>query len=287
MNRYITGIYNYCDAWCKRCAFTHRCRAFAEEPANSALASGADLSDTPAANSDFWEKLAGNLRLAAMTRAAVESVDDLAELPEDSDPTFDAEDDAEADAEMQRLDKLVDEHRLTLLAREYYNSVQQWMKSRDTDAALKQVAQDWMEQAGASMFDKTDYEEQALQVKDYLSVIDWYQLLIIRKMHRVAHGYLEHKLMEKMGNLRPWLDNFSDADGTAKLVLVSIERSMAAWLGLRGFLPGQEDAILPLLALLQRLQNCINVTLPNAASFRRPGFDPGPNIFETDEDDSL
>ena len=26
--KYIPGIYNYCDYWCERCAFTKRCRNF-------------------------------------------------------------------------------------------------------------------------------------------------------------------------------------------------------------------------------------------------------------------
>lgn len=28
---FISGIYNYCDRWCERCAFTGRCRVFADE----------------------------------------------------------------------------------------------------------------------------------------------------------------------------------------------------------------------------------------------------------------
>ena len=28
---FIVGVYNYCDAWCDRCAFTSRCRLFADE----------------------------------------------------------------------------------------------------------------------------------------------------------------------------------------------------------------------------------------------------------------
>lgn len=27
---FIVGIYNYCDAWCARCAFTSHCRVFAD-----------------------------------------------------------------------------------------------------------------------------------------------------------------------------------------------------------------------------------------------------------------
>jgi len=28
---FISGIYNYCDRWCERCAFTHRCRVYATQ----------------------------------------------------------------------------------------------------------------------------------------------------------------------------------------------------------------------------------------------------------------
>ena len=27
---FIVGVYNYCDSWCDRCAFTSRCRVFAD-----------------------------------------------------------------------------------------------------------------------------------------------------------------------------------------------------------------------------------------------------------------
>ena len=27
---FIVGVYNYCDRWCERCAFTSRCRVFAD-----------------------------------------------------------------------------------------------------------------------------------------------------------------------------------------------------------------------------------------------------------------
>ncbi len=29
-NGFIIGIYNYCDRWCETCAFTSRCRVFAD-----------------------------------------------------------------------------------------------------------------------------------------------------------------------------------------------------------------------------------------------------------------
>lgn len=65
----------------------------------------------------------------------------------------------------------------------------------------------------------------------------------------------------------------SDAYGSAKLVLVSIERSAAAWVRLREILPSHEDELLALLAMLGRLQRGLHAALPGAQDFKRPGLD--------------
>ena len=38
--KFIPGIFNYCDRWCERCAFTARCRTFAMEQEASRLRDG-------------------------------------------------------------------------------------------------------------------------------------------------------------------------------------------------------------------------------------------------------
>jgi hypothetical protein len=48
---FIDGIYNYCDRWCERCAFTARCRLFADE--QKFLAEAQRPSDDQ--NADFWD----------------------------------------------------------------------------------------------------------------------------------------------------------------------------------------------------------------------------------------
>jgi hypothetical protein len=52
--RFIPGIYNYCDRWCERCAFTSRCMTYAlseDEFDNPELQ---DIN-----NKVFWDKLHG------------------------------------------------------------------------------------------------------------------------------------------------------------------------------------------------------------------------------------
>ena len=61
--RFIPGIYNYCDYWCERCAFTRRCRNYqmGEELKRADRDENADPADRDAANAAFWTALAEQL----------------------------------------------------------------------------------------------------------------------------------------------------------------------------------------------------------------------------------
>lgn len=61
--------------------------------------------------------------------------------------------------------------------------------------------------------------------------------------------------------------------GTAKVTLLAIDRSMAAWARLMEKLPEEEEAILPLLARLDRLRKGLEAAVPRARAFVRPGLD--------------
>src|SRR6185295_12735447 len=51
---FISGIYNYCDRWCERCAFSSRCFLYATETADPDL-DAPDVRDLN--NVKFWRKL--------------------------------------------------------------------------------------------------------------------------------------------------------------------------------------------------------------------------------------
>jgi len=48
----IPGIYNYCDRWCERCAFTSRCLTFKQSKEKFGDPDTSDIN-----NAAFWEKL--------------------------------------------------------------------------------------------------------------------------------------------------------------------------------------------------------------------------------------
>ena len=46
--RFISGIYNYCDRWCERCAFTDRCLTYASSREMERRAGDAGPAQPPA-----------------------------------------------------------------------------------------------------------------------------------------------------------------------------------------------------------------------------------------------
>ncbi len=269
--RFIAGIYNYCDYWCERCAFTRRCRNAVMGRAPERTAGGGNpIFD--AANAAFWDGLADTLRETAVFGRAPPGAVEAAEAGADDgpDPAWEARERARGEA--------VRRHALSRLAGEYLKRADAWLKAAGGD--LKTVAADLMD-AAANPFTRDDVEEQARQIGEMLEVLSWYHTLIPAKLQRAVGGLLERT--ETGGEHAAILadSRLNDANGSAKVALVAIERSLGAWLRLREVLPGRESEILELLALLDRMRRGIHRALPGARSFRRPGFDGEP---EADED---
>jgi hypothetical protein len=270
-HRFIPGIYNYCDYWCERCAFTRRCRNFGmARELERETRGGKPVED--ATNAAFWNGLAGKLRETTVFGRAAEWADD------DMDG-FDAGPDPEWQAREAAHRGAVHGHALTRLAEEYLKQAGAWLKSADAD--LKAHAHRLLEAAG-SPFAQDDLEEEARRIGETIEVVAWYHTFIAPKMSRAVSGLLERD--EAGGAADDVLreSRLCDANGSGKVTLVAIELSIAAWLHLRDALPGQESAILNMLALLDRMRRGIRAALPGAQSFRRPGFDGGPEDDEAE-----
>jgi len=104
-----------------------------------------------------------------------------------------------------------------------------------------------------------------------LEVASWFHILIAAKTYRSlvsAHGARDAPELR------------FDALGSAKLVLVAIDRSLAAW---REIAAADTDARLSgLIELLEALRTGVEIRFPDARAFVRPGLDeedgrePGP-----------
>ncbi len=99
-----------------------------------------------------------------------------------------------------------------------------------------------------------------------VQVIRWYQHQIYIKLMRAIRGKLEEK--------PETIDAYAkDSDGSAKVALIGIDRSIAAWGEMRNHLPFHDNDILAILSHLNRLCRKVEKVFPAARAFIRPGFD--------------
>jgi hypothetical protein len=224
---FIIGIFNYCDRWCEACAFTSRCRLFADvaeieaslDPGLKPVVEAPPLPpDLPSPPPRWMEEM-----LQAMNEAASTIV------PTDED---------EPPAPQPPQEHLAIEER----AARYCMSVFGWLRARDY------VAKD---------------------PADPLAVIGWFHTMIAAKVHRAVYG-LAGDGGEDRRTERDWP---SDHDGSAKVALLAIERSHAAWLTLveRGIVTDAEVAFF--IDDLVWLGEALEGVFPKARAFVRPGFD--------------
>jgi len=247
----IQGIYNYCDRWCERCTFTSRCLNYdiSEEQYDSPESK--DVS-----NKVFWDKL------SEMFKITFEMLDeDMKERGIDINE-LDLE---EAGKEEEDRRKIAKNHDCSKKSMEYSDKVKEWFES--SEDYLKQKEVDINKLGNLDLSDK-NLEESVIRLNDAIEVIHWYQYQIHVKIQRAVSGKAE-ELKEP-----EFYEDFpSDADGSAKVALIGMDRSIAAWGELYQQFPEKEDSILDILIMLEKLRKRVEAELPDARAFIRPGFD--------------
>ena len=102
-------------------------------------------------------------------------------------------------------------------------------------------------------------------LKDAIEIIHWYSFQIhVKLMRALRHGELDLEYEDPIQN---------DINGSAKVALIGTERSLGAWGILHSQLPEQEDEIITILLLLEKIRKGIFKTFPKVNEFVRPGFD--------------
>ncbi len=246
----ISGIYNYCDRWCERCPFTTRCANFALGQEQFC-----DPQDRDMRNQQFWDKM------HEMFRVTLEMLQENAEQMGLDWQNLDLEDAKEATA---RRFESVQKHPLVSTARAYYPRVDQWFESNQ--AVFTAKAEELTLHTGLAL-PNCDPEKEAASIKDATEVIGWYQHQIYVKLTRSVGGCSQD------GD-EPRNDDCPEGVlGSAKVALLGMDRSIAAWGLLLQHFPQQEGEILTLLVCLERLRRNAEHVFPKARAFVRPGFD--------------
>jgi len=174
------------------------------------------------------------------------TVEILKDLLEDSETDF-ASIEPDLKERQDREEKLIRQNDGVALAKQYGKQVTQWFDSLEKKNAYSM-----------------EVRLQDEMLADCFEVIQWYQYMIEVKLMRA--------LMTQKDEEEEQSDPY-DSLGIAKLLLVSIERTIGAWGYLYQKFKEDEDEILDMLINLQRLSKKIEQAFPGARTFIRPGLD--------------
>ncbi len=248
-SQHIAGIYNYCDRWCERCPFTARCLNFemSEEKFG-------DLENGDISNEVFWQKLSETLQ---------ETMAMLKEMAEEKGIDLDALD-VEAGAEFRdRREDTPVVHLITHMARSYINTVEEWF---DENIYILEDNPDELATLSLSDSYRSHHRADTVSLIDSVEVIRWYQHQIYVKLQRALHSARNEEF--------EILNGFpKDSDGSTKVALIGVDRSVSAWGKIIKFFPDQEENIISIIVHLERLRRRTENEFPEARTFIRPGFD--------------
>jgi hypothetical protein len=233
--RFIPGIYNYCDRWCERCPQTAHCLNFAISEEDSSDPESRDIR-----NEAFWKKLSGIFQ---------ETLEMLKESAKEWGVDLETLDSAEDMEKMKARDEAAENHLLCRAARKYAEMVKDWVDEKET-----------------LFFETAAAARDGVDLDEAIEVIQWYQYFICAKITRAVRGKVEDE--EERDDEFP-----SDSDGSAKIALIAMDRSVAAWAMIRHYDADGAEAVVDLIAFLDGLRQAVEKTFPRARSFVRPGFD--------------
>lgn len=246
--QFIKGIYNYCDRWCERCPLSSKCMLYAmdeKEPVDPAT--------RHLDNEKFWNQISDSFRLA------IELIEDWAKKEGLDLTVIDAKNPS---GDLQKEEQKIRSHPLSKKTKFYIKQVNNWLT--DAEPFLKEKEINLDKQVRLNINDQ-ETEKEARQITDFIEVIQWYKLQIHTKIFRALSG--------KNNEPGDAISVQHDSNGSAKVAMIGIKRSMAAWSKLLKSFPEMEDDILAILVSLERLNNLLEKTFPKAENFIRPGFD--------------
>ena len=238
----IPGIYNYCDRWCERCPLTSRCLVYATE---DQFSENNEIENNDIRNAEFWHSISDTL---TQVRA-------LIPLWANDAPNLNS---ATEQKTVRRQSRTVDNHPLTKAAKHYANSASDWFRELDDNS----------EPTLTSAKRPTEVDPQNPQpFEDARGVIQWYQYQIAVKTMRALSGRKEEIEDPETADFP------KDSDGSAKVALIGIDRSIGAWRLMQLSLPDRAESIVPLILQLETLRINLEESFPEARAFIRPGFD--------------
>lgn len=308
---FTSGVYNYCDRWCERCSQHDRCLVAAytrqvgdgNDPdlALSLVHSSLEMASELLVDSSDDAAVASAERSSSESRkssngrppAAANDCDEvgpaqgkLCFLDDDlgkEEAGFDgavtglagnsiSEEHDETESEKFREARLLEltsalagirSHSLLKRAEGYAQRVNTWLASAG-EGGLEALGPQAAQRRNFVTIDQI--EDFGESFAESLETILRYRFLICTKLFRALFGIqsVDHED-------DPCL--IADADGSAKVALLAIDRSTEAWLQIRDSVETDPDWVVETLFILDCLRIEAETLFPRARDFQRPGFD--------------
>src|SRR6266487_5475377 len=244
----IPGIHNYCDRWCERCTFTSRCAV--AEMDESLSPEQRDIN-----NKAFWDNLSNNFKKAIelLHKSAEKFGIDLSNIdtPESK---------AAYEKHENELRITLKKHPLSKLSLKYADQTHAFLKE---NSFIENAGNELVQHFEIGILSEEETMQKVNRLKDCIEVIQWFEHFIYVKLQRALSGLIEDDGWEEENGFQ------RDCDGSAKVVLLSAEKCLQAWVYLHEMLPQKEDEILQQLALLQQIKKLTEKAFPKAWSFKR------------------
>lgn len=251
MAKIIPLIHNYCDRWCEKCMFIDKCAVGIQETKLSEAKK--DIN-----NKEFWDNLGLQFKMAIVL---------LDKKIKEEGINFTKEEEKQIEEETlmqeEEIDFIREYHPLSNVASDYSKKVRSLLDKNDF---LKQYEENIKQQFELGITSQSNLESEINNLKENLDVIQWYTHFIWVKFMRALSPSL---------GLTDDNDLLSDKNGSAKIAILAVEASLGAWHYLYSKLDTDQDKILDLMAMLQKVMRLGKEEFPNAMNFIRPGFDEG------------
>ncbi len=225
---FIPGIYNYCDRWCEKCEQQLRCMSFVmgkkiEEKGGFNFEREGHREDE-----SIWA------RLKEVFESTYEVLHELAE-----ERGLDVEDIYAS----ENIDREFWGEDYEGTPRE---QVYQKLESSDL-LRICSIYEYWADKCLEQLYEIINDKEKNELLEEALEVVGWYPDLIQAKIRRALYGYHYHTANKSKTT--------EDYNGSAKVALIGVERSIENWKIIQPLCPAYQKEISHLLVVLEQLRS--------------------------------
>jgi hypothetical protein len=246
---YIEGIYNYCDRWCEKCKFTANCLLFTQESKINTyeILHNGDMTGIE----EVFDR-----EIERLEKEHEDDEDNYGDYIDDEFFSSDEEEDEKFWEDEEKMER--PKHPIDDLLDEYFDKSHSLIKSLNAKYNFLDVPKDNLKDPVAQ---KTfnDFE-----------IFMWYHTFIGAKIKRALFG-LDDIRKEDDDEIKEI--HAYDMNGSAKIGIISIRRSINALNNLHKTLPVFSAEIEEVLVLIGKILNLAEGLFPVCMNFKRPGLD--------------